>query len=316
MLRLLLNILLLLLLVFGGVEVLFRLDPLKQQNIEGAYLASLIDKHRRLDSLSSPRLLLQGGSSMAYGTDSRLLEDTLRLPVQNMATQIVLGTRFMLNELRPSLRRGDVLLLGFEYHITSYGDTEQQLMAAEYYPSAKQFIDYQDIKQSLTAPVLYRFMRLRYLAGALMSGTTNRPNVADTVSVFFRRGFSAEGDLLSHLNNSPIRPLQHNVLPSDTDWSGIVEDLRVFCAEAQQRGVRVLYAHPPYARSAYTQNQATISRLAKSVEAVPHLVVLGRPQDFVYDDSLFFDSVYHLNAQGRHRRSVHLADLLKPYVNP
>lgn len=314
MLRLSLNILFLLLLVFGGVEVLFRLDPLKQQNIEGAYLASLIDKHQRLQGLPSPRLLLQGGSSMAYGTDSHLLEDSLLLPVQNMATQIVLGTRFMLNELRPSLRRGDVLVLGFEYHITSFGDTEQKLMAAEYYPPARHFVDYQSFKQSITAPVQYRFLRLRYLMGALMSGRAATPSVSDTVSVFFRKGFSERGDLLSHLNNPALRPLQHSTLPADTDWSGIVQDLRVFCAEAHQRGVRVLYAYPPYARTAYAQNQATLWRLHEALHQVPHLTVLGAPADFVYDDSLFFDSVYHLNAPGRRLRSVQLVGLLKPYL--
>jgi hypothetical protein len=34
----------------------------------------------------------------------------------------------------------------------------------------------------------------------------------------------------------------------------------------------------------------------------------------MYDKSMFYDTNYHLNDQGRRRRTEQLIDLLKPYV--
>jgi len=38
--------------------------------------------------------------------------------------------------------------------------------------------------------------------------------------------------------------------------------------------------------------------------------ILGKPQDHVYPDSLFFDTVYHLNKKGREVWNQDLAVLL------
>lgn len=302
----------LLFLTFGFVR---WIDPLRQTNLEQTYLASLIDKHHRLDSLPAPRLILMGGSSMAFGTDSEWLEKKLGRPVQNMATQIVLGTKFMLNELQPYLRKGDIVLLGFEYHIASIGDYDQMLLAADFYAPAIDFIAFSTIKKYWTTQAQHQITRLKYLVGAMASGRTDlKPTINDTVSVFFRKGFSTRGDLLSHLNNPPQKPLMHSELPSDISTADLQHDLRTFLTFAQAKGVQVYYAFPPYARSAYQHNHLTIKRMEQELKAVQGITFIGIPEDFVFDDRLFFDSVYHLNAEGRQLRTEKLSSLWARYL--
>ena len=67
------------------------------------YLASSIDKHYRLDSLGSPRLILVGGSNLAFGVDSKYMEQRLGMPVVNMATHAGLGMDFILSEVEPTI---------------------------------------------------------------------------------------------------------------------------------------------------------------------------------------------------------------------
>ncbi|MFN8356358.1 MAG: hypothetical protein U0Y10_18015 [Spirosomataceae bacterium] len=285
---------------------------LSQKRLEQTYLAAIGDKHARLDSLPSPRILLVGGSSMAFGTDSRMLSDSLHVPVQNLANQIVLGSKFMLNEAKSCLRKGDVVVVGFEYHINSKGSLDQQLLAADNYKPALQYIQFADWKEELTARLQHQIGTVKLTLGALLAGNHDiEPRIQDTVSVFFRKGFSKEGDLLSHLNNPPQLPLQHAELPNVMDEHAILEDIEQFCGVAKQKGVQVFYVFPPYTASAFGQNQGTIQQIEHDFQTSP-IRQLGKPQDYVYPDTLFFDSVYHLNAEGRKRRTLQLIRQLKP----
>ena len=71
------------------------------------YMASA-DKHRRLENLPAPRIIFIGGSSMAFGMDSGLVGKKLGLNPVNMGLNAAVGLEFMLQEVEPFLRRGDV----------------------------------------------------------------------------------------------------------------------------------------------------------------------------------------------------------------
>ena len=43
--------------------------------------------------------------------------------------------------------------------------------------------------------------------------------------------------------------------------------------------------------------------------------VLGSYSEFMYDKSMFFDTVYHLNDRGRRYRTRQLIKLLQPYLS-
>lgn len=294
------------------VATFWAIPQATDKQLQNTYLASMVDKHHRLESLPSPRLVLVGGSSMAFGTDSQLLQDTLGLAVQNMATQIVLGSHFMLNEVKSSLRSGDCVMLGFEYNISSEGDKEQQLLAADNYPSAIQYIDFETPTNKYIEIIKHQITRFRLAVGALsVLQPDAKPSIADTNSVFFRNGFNAQGDLLSHLNNPPQLPLQHAELPPSIDISGIVEDLTEFSSWSAQHHILVYYAFPPYAASAYQKNQETVRQIEQEFRQIPGIRFVDTSADYVFADSLFFDSVYHLNQAGRYQRTKKLLAWLK-----
>ncbi len=282
------------------------------KQLQNTYLASMVEKHHRLETLQSPRLVLVGGSSMAFGTDSQLLQDSLGIAIQNMATQIVLGSRFMLNEVKSSLREGDRVVVGFEYHISSEGDKEQQLLASDNYPTALQYIDFENTTNKYIEIIKHQISRFRFTIGALLvTQAETEPAITDTVSVFFRNGFNKQGDLLSHLNNPPQLPLQHAELPSNIDESAIVKDLTAFSLWATQHGIQVCYVFPPYSASAYQKNQETIRRIEHEFRQIPNIHFIGTTTDYVFPDTLFYDSVYHLNQAGRQQRTKKMLAWLK-----
>src|SRR5437868_6343903 len=86
-------------------------------NNPGTYLAVTRDKHERLAQISGPRMIMVGGSSVAFGTDSAEL--ARRLPEYqpvNMGLHFGIGLDAMLAEIKPIVRAGDLLVLSPEYH--------------------------------------------------------------------------------------------------------------------------------------------------------------------------------------------------------
>jgi hypothetical protein len=80
-----------------------------------SYLASAIDKVKMLKTVPGPRLILIGGSNLAFGIDSAYLQNRLQMPVINMGVHIAFGLRYMLNQARPYLRSGDIVVIVPEY---------------------------------------------------------------------------------------------------------------------------------------------------------------------------------------------------------
>ena len=78
------------------------------------FTAELYDKVERLDSIKEPKIVIVSGSSAAFGLDSKLLEDTLGMPVVNFGLYASIGTKAMMDLSRKSIRKGDIIVLAPE----------------------------------------------------------------------------------------------------------------------------------------------------------------------------------------------------------
>ena len=79
------------------------------------YLAAVLEKDRLIRTTPSPKIILVGGSNLAFGIDSRMMEDSLHVNVVNMGLYAKLGLRYMLAQVKPYIRRGDIVLIVPEY---------------------------------------------------------------------------------------------------------------------------------------------------------------------------------------------------------
>jgi hypothetical protein len=78
-------------------------------------LYSSIDKRNRLKSIETPKLVFIAGSSMAYGLDSKVIEEKLNYEVVNMGISAGIGLHYMILEVKPYLKKGDIVVIGAEY---------------------------------------------------------------------------------------------------------------------------------------------------------------------------------------------------------
>jgi hypothetical protein len=79
------------------------------------YLLSILEKEKLARTTPSPKILLIGGSNLAFGIDSKEIEDSLGLNVVNMGLYAKLGLKYMLAQARPYIKAGDVAVVVPEY---------------------------------------------------------------------------------------------------------------------------------------------------------------------------------------------------------
>lgn len=119
--------------VFGFIIYFtVRLTPPFKDN----YLYAQVYKNERLDTLATPRLVLIGGSNIAFGLDSKRIEDSLKINVQNMGLHGGIGLRFMIDDALPSLLKGDTVIIMQELsHLSSAYNGDPNELATVFYNS-------------------------------------------------------------------------------------------------------------------------------------------------------------------------------------
>jgi hypothetical protein len=290
--------------------------------LERGYLAAYADKLARLEHLAPPRLILVGGSSMAFGVDSRMLEEELGRPVVNLGLHAATGMEFQLNTLRPFLRRGDVVVLGLEYEILDgFARTFEILQIAFVEPRALGRLA--GIQQKQVLDELHLF-----LGGLVRSCLqTARERRLAATAVWSRKAFTERGDIRASLrrpslvaasaagpvprgrfpqNNSPLP------LPDRPRLARHMRALQAFVQEASRAGAVVTFTHPPHPRPRLARSARALAEYARALETCAGLVVLDGALDRGYPWELFFDNFYHLNAAGMARHTEDLITVLRP----
>jgi len=270
--------------------------------------ASLLDKHTRLDQTPAPRLIFVGGSGIALGLDSSLIEAQVHLPVINMGVNAGFGLRYMLDEVKSAIQAGDVVAVVPEYE-HFYGellDGDQNLLwALRIRPASIRYLHPAQLWHLL--PEVPRFMQLRVL-----EQLRRLPD-----PIYNRQAFNRYGDFVSHLQ----LPLQTPALYDLAQRQGInpaaIQALTQFAAEVQAKGARMVLIYPTVASSfwGYHNNAALISQLHQQLSQETKLTVLDQPSHYLLPATMFFDTVYHLSGAGRAARSSQLAAQLTTFLH-
>ena len=272
--------------------------------------AAIAEKHRQVKTVANT-LWLVGGSNVMFGYDSDQLSQALHRPVRNMGLGAALGLPFMLNEAQAIAKPGDVVVLSLEYNLRE-GNYDVLHQAAEFYPPAGSFIEYPSAMVWLKTKAHHQLRKARSGINSLLYKTTTMPSIADTVNVYFRDAFSERGDLISQLNNpNPVHIDFANQLHY-VSYVDQISRINRFIAEEKQRGVTVYFTYPPIAQTTYRASLTACRHWQQELKSQLKAPIITQPDSTVYPDSLFFDTIYHLNGPGRNRHTQTLLTGLRP----
>jgi hypothetical protein len=275
------------------------------------YLAIIGTKVKRLQQTSSPKIVFVGGSNLAFGLDSKAVEEQLGYAVVNMGMGFNMGLRFMLDLAKPEIRAGDIVVLVPEYNLF-YGllDGDDRLIdVLELYPAGFQYIRSHEQLYNLAhnLPQHVRTKLLHWIAGPK----------AGADCVYCPRAFNEYGDAVAHLDRAPQNVAEMDFLQQSAKRSVDVEAIHVvnaFAQDAERRGARVVLIFPCVAQPNFERRREAIDRLHEKLRAELKVPMLSTPRDQTYPAEYFYDWVYHLNRQGRAARTARVIDELRPVV--
>lgn len=299
------KIILLILLVFGFIEVVYRVITISYA--KNAFTAALVDKHAYAKSISSPKIVLIGGSNVAFGINSEILSRKTNLPVVNMALLAPLGIRFILSDATNYINKGDIVIMSFEYDIATEGDIESQLSVVDFIPEDRAFVtDTSTSIESWKANLLHRLQ-----APSKIENIFENPAVEDRYSIYFRSAFSKQGDIKSHLNNYVHEVHYDGGIMKSFFHQQQVECLNSFINLFKKKGARVFFQYSTVAESFYKNSEGAVANLDKKLKTHLNAPLLTSPEQSVYPDSLFFDTVFHLKGPARDVHTEKIANALK-----
>lgn len=296
---------------------------------------ALIDKHVRLQNIRSPKIILVGGSNVALGVDSELLESLLQKPVVNMAFGCTVGLRYMLEEIKQELAPGDVVLIMPEYDyffVTSNAESNARVNGScellnliQVFPSSSQwvFATYTSAPERIF-DLLYDCRRLvlkkwdfyKRLVQSHLDGSYAKSAVsligAENNIYDHRHAYNEHGDMVAHLSREApglngMEVIGYSKYVFNPEASDVLAQFDSF---ARSRSARVIMSPPPLPERVYAKYKERIEDIYGHWKKIGQITVIACPEQLAYPEKYFFDTPYHLTKVGRELRTRLLAKFI------
>jgi hypothetical protein len=282
-----------------------------------AYMAAVVAKEELAKTTKAPRVILVGGSGLAFGMVSPMLREGIHREPINLGLQASLGLGYMLNQAERLAQPGDWVVLLPEYN-HYYLRLDEALTIArllEQSPGSWRDFprDFQFFKVLLDSG-------LYFLRERLWRVYSKQRGIEESSAPYHRESFNREGDVVGHWemiakDHPAVARLGVEIDP------GVVEQINSFAERAKSRGIRVWLAHPPLEAREFDLWQDSLTELQSTLDRDLNVPQLNRIDEMRYPDELFFDTMYHLTRPGAERRTQQLIERLNaaaeaPSVDP
>ena len=278
------------------------------------FLGALPDKVAYLAQADTgkPRLIIVGGSSVAFGLRSDLLEDEFKTySVVNMGMYAGLGSTVMLDITAQYLRPGDVVIFS----------PEQSEQTLSMYFNAEAMWQAADGDWALLSSVLPEFRpallgQFPYFAAQKARFFLDN-NAPSGDGIYARSSFNRWGDIrhgsreMNVMTGScdPNMPIVFNEgLPTE-DFISYLNGYAAMCAE---KGAMLYYRFCPMNATAVSETERMKAPVYQDTLANRlSFPILGKVDTAILDATLFYDTNYHLNSTGAIINTIQLAKELK-----
>ena len=281
--------------VVTNVVLLFAIP--KDKN---AYLCEYNKKIHLLETTQEPRMIFIGGSSIAFGTDSKLVSDSLHYHVINFGLHGGIGIRYPMEDALQYIRKGDVVVLQFEYGNFFAGgngnrETFASLMISTNWRNT-QILNAEQWMNIITgiprASVKGVIRLLKYLKYRNLDTPKTGPKHIPAAS-----GFNKYGDEVNHFNYPSKKYVATGKKQQDKEKVDIefMDWLADAIKQYEQAGAKVVLLPPVCIKSHFIH--AYNDNIEKALEAI-HNPYIVSPSSMVLDDNYTFDTGYHVNREG------------------
>lgn len=285
-----------------------------------SYASSLSLKENILKTSSSPRILIIGGSGASSSIDSATIKEKTGYNPVNLGIYAGVGMRFVLNQARESMKKGDIILLAPEYELLqqpNYGDGHLLLELLHENPTYifKVLTPHSIIVMTRAFPgwlqlqVSELWTHIKRKLYPKEKNFIEKLYTIDNVNKFGDLDTSVVKN--THLSTAEIlkdaKFVRDHIDPRNLT---LIKD---FFSEARSKGVKPFIVLPAVPALIKGDNDVAVtSQYAELVSTVGMESIIGYPGYFVFANDLFLDSLGHLTSPGKKERTEKILKLLSP----
>lgn len=302
--------------------VIFALPPVYNDTFVGV----LSDKYDRLNSFDESKIVVIGGSSVAFGLDSELLADEMsnagfRMPVVNFGLYADLGTKYMMDLSKSNINEGDIIIIAPELNdqtLSMFFNGKTALQSLDGNLHMLPYIETEDYGSLLGASYEFAAEKFSYLI------TGDRPK---NVGAYQKENFNVSGD---NVYDRPYNIMMGVGNPINLDYKANFKDTTVtpyeefisyvndYVRYCVLKGATVYFSFAPMSEAAMSvDNMSSDGSTTRIDDFYDNLCdnleckVISNVYDYILDDGYFYDTEFHLNNAGVTVRTVQLINDLK-----
>ncbi|MDD7735395.1 MAG: hypothetical protein SOW55_00345 [Bacilli bacterium] len=278
-----------------------------------SFYGGLKIKLNRISSIEEKKIVVIGGSSVAFGYDSKLVEKETGISFVNFGLYANLGTKYMLDLALDSINEDDIVIIAPEQDkqsLSNYFNGESVWYSLDGNFSYINKIDKNNYTELLSG--FFPFLSNKYKS--YKNGS--KPNPSGVYNV---DSFDSYGDI--------VYPREANVMVGNYDSSSLIDFninsidldfidyLNRYAKKVEDKKASVYFTYSPINKLALIDDETSIYTYHNYLKEKLSFKVLGNPLNHILEPNWFYDSNFHLNTNGSVLYTLNFIQELKLELN-
>lgn len=269
------------------------------------FMGELKSKYERLKETSGKRIVLVGGSGVAFDCDSALMDDFFpSYEIVNFGMYAGLGTKAVMDLSENYIHEGDIVILSpeqGEQTFSDYFNGEYMWQAAD-----GAFGMLRDLKSENFEAMLGNFPRFALeKLNYVMKG--QKPQ---TDSIYQKKSFNIYGDIELDTCRENILPNGYDVnqkvrFTEDVVQPEFMDYMNDWAKRLEKKGAVVWYRYCPVNKLS-VEDMDDLAAYDVFLRQKLDFPVIGNPENSLMEAEWFFDTNFHLNQPGKEVNTVQL----------
>ena len=269
------------------------------------FMGELKSKYERLKETSGKRIVLVGGSGVAFACDSALMDDFFpSYEIVNFGMYAGLGTKAVMDLSENYIHEGDIVILSpeqSEQTFSDYFNGEYMWQAAD-----GAFGMLRDLKSENFEAMLGNFPRFALeKLNYVMKG--QKPQ---TDSIYQKKSFNTYGDIELDTCRENILPNGYDVnqkvrFTEDVVQLEFMDYMNDWAKRLEKKGAVVWYRYCPVNKLS-VEDMDDLAAYDVFLRQKLDFPVIGNPENSLMEAEWFFDTNFHLNQPGKEVNTVQL----------
>lgn len=269
------------------------------------FMGELKSKYERLKETSGKRIVLVGGSGVAFDCDSTLMDDFFpSYEIVNFGMYAGLGTKAVMDLSENYIHEGDIVILSPEQSrqtLSDYFNGEYMWQAAD-----GAFGMLRDLKSENFEAMLGNFPRFALeKLNYVMKG--QKPQ---TDSIYQKKSFNTYGDIELDTCRENILPNGYDVnqkvrFTEDVVQPEFMDYMNDWAKRLEKKGAVVWYRYCPVNKLS-VEDMDDLAAYDVFLRQKLDFPVIGNPENSLMEAEWFFDTNFHLNQPGKEVNTVQL----------